>query len=96
MIKIVAEMVVKAECLDSFKALAKELVEKSAAEEGNIVYTLNQNTADSCVLAFIETWKDQAAIDAHNASAHFTGILPKLQPLCSSVPPFKIYKEIEF
>ena len=42
MIKIVAEMNVKPECLDTFLATAKELVDKSTAEEGNLVYTLNQ------------------------------------------------------
>ena len=96
MIKIFAEMTVKAECLATFKSLARELVEKSAAEEGNVSYSLNESLADPCVLAFIEIWKDQAAIDSHNATEHFTSILPKLQELCAGGEPVKLFKEVQF
>ena len=30
----------------------------------------------------MEFWKDQAAIDFHNATEHFTTLLPKLAELC--------------
>ena len=50
MIKIVAKMFVKPECVEDFKAQAKELVQKSAAEEGNVSYTLNGSTSDPCAL----------------------------------------------
>ena len=96
MIKIVAKMFVKPECLDAFKAQAKELVEKSASEEGNISYTLNQSTADPCVLAFIEIWKDQSAIDSHNASEHFRRILPLLGGMCAKAPGVDLFTEIGF
>ena len=96
MIKIVAKMYVKPECLDAFKTQAKELVEKSASEEGNISYTLNRSTADPCVLAFIEFWKDQDAIDAHNASEHFKRILPLLGAMCAKAPEVDLFSEIVF
>lgn len=96
MIKIFAEMTVKAECLATFKSLARELVEKSAAEEGNVSYSLNESLEDPCVLAFFEIWKDQAAIDSHNATEHFTTILPKLQELCAGGEPVKLFKEVQF
>ncbi len=82
MIKIVAQNVVKEGKVDEFLAVAKELVEKSRAEEGNISYTLNQNIKKPNVLTFIEIWKDKEAIEAHNASAHFNDALPKLQAIC--------------
>jgi len=96
MIKIVAVMKVKAECVNTFKALAKELVEKSRAEEGNVSYSLNELIGDPTTLAFIEIWKDQAAIDTHNATEHFTGILPKLAELCESAEPVNLFMEVEF
>lgn len=96
MIKIVAVMKVKAECVDTFKSLAKELVEKSRAEEGNVSYSLNERIGDPTTLAFIEIWKDQAAIDTHNATEHFTGILPKLGPLCEGSEPANLFTEVEF
>ena len=95
MIKIVAKMRVKPDKVEEFKATAKELVEKSRAEEGNVFYSLNVSTADPCVLAFIECWKDQAAIDFHNATEHFTGILPKLAEFCESAQPVNLFTEVE-
>lgn len=96
MIKIVAVMKIKAEYVDTFKTLAKELVEKSRAEEGNISYSLNELIGDPATLTFIEVWKDQAAIDTHNATEHFTRILPKLGELCESAQPGNLFTEVEF
>ena len=96
MIKIIAIMKVKAESVDTFKALAKELVEKSRAEEGNVSYSLNELIGDPATLAFIEIWKDQAAIDIHNATEHFTSILPKLGELCESAQPVNLFSEVVF
>ena len=96
MIKIVSCMKVKAECLDTFKTLAKELVEKSRTEDGNVSYSLNELIGDPATLAFIEIWKDQAAIDIHNTTEHFTGILPKLGELCENTQPVNLFTEVEF
>ncbi len=96
MIKIVAKMKVKEECVEKFLSTAKELVEKSKAEAGNISYSLNRSVSDSCTFAFIEMWKDQEAIDIHNATEHFTTILPKLGEMCESGDPVDLYNEVEF
>ena len=95
MLKIVAKMLVKAENVDEFKALAKDLVTKSRAESGNVFYSLNQSVANPGELVFIECWKDQAAIDAHNATEHFRTTLPKLAALCESAEPAAIFREID-
>ncbi len=94
MIKIVAKAVVKEEKIEEFQKVASELVEKSQAEEGNVSYSLNQNISDSCRHAFIEIWKDQDAIDKHNASEHFTTLIPKLVEMCSEDLDIELYAEI--
>ena len=96
MIKIVAKMHVKESCVEEFKAQAEELVAKSQAEQGNIFYSLNVSKEDPCTLAFIECWKDQAAIDFHNATEHFTGILPKLGEMCEGEGSVDIFEEVEY
>ena len=93
MIKIVAKMVVREDAIGQFHELAKELVEKSRAEEGNISYSLNQSTADRKLHAFIEIWKDQAAIDAHNQTEHFTTILPELT---TEPQPVDLFTEVSW
>ena len=96
MIKIVVNMPIKEGLAESFKATAKELVEKSAAEAGNIYYTLNESVENPGVFAIMECWKDQAAIDFHNATEHFTSILPKLVAMCDGDIPIMHYTEVSF
>ena len=96
MIKIVAKMLVKPDKVDEFKTIAAELVRKSRAEAGNIYYTLNESTSDPRCLAFIECWKDQDAIAAHNATEHFQTILPRLSVLCEKGQPADLFTEIEY
>lgn len=81
MIKIVAQAKVKPQCKEKFIELAKPLVAASRAEAGNISYHLHESLEDPCTMAFIEFWKDQAAIDFHNATEHFTTICPKFSEL---------------
>ena len=94
MIKIVAKMKAKASEVEAFKVLARELVEKSAAEAGNISYTLNVSTTDPNQFAIIECWKDQAAVDFHNNTEHFTGLLPKMAQLCDGEITVELFNEV--
>ena len=81
MIKIVFRSTIKEGKKEEFLSLVKELVEKSREEEGNISYCLFSDMNDSNVLTFIEEWKDQAAIDIHNATEHFVRIIPQMREL---------------
>ena len=95
MIKIVARMKVKGGCVDQFKEIAKDLIAKSRAEEGNVFYTLNESIQTPNMLTFIECWKDQDAVKSHSASEHFTGSLPRLGELCEESLPIELYNELE-
>lgn len=95
-IKIIARMPVAESKVEEFKAAAAELVRKSREEPGNIYYCLNVDTKNPCMLAFIECWRDQAAIDYHRATEHFTRILPQLAAMCDGKPIKELYREIEY
>ena len=94
MIKIVAKSLVSEGKEEHYKAIAEELVRKSAAEEGNIFYTLNVSKNNPRLFAIMECWKDQDAIDFHNATPHFTELVPKLGELCDEKMEVEIYQEI--
>ena len=96
MYKIVARLSVKKDKVEEFKKTAKELIQKSSAEEGNVFYTLNQDTQDEQKFAFIECWKDEEAMKIHGASEHFTRIFPILSEMAESSGPNDFYKEVEF
>ena len=82
MIKIVAKKLVKEGMVQEFKEIVGELVEKSLAEEGNVFYSINVSTKNPRMLAFIECWRDQEALDIHNATEHFQRIVPAINELC--------------
>ncbi len=96
MIRIVAKRTVRPDQVDRYLELARELTACSRAEEGNLSYTLNRSTADPRTFAFIEVWRDQAAIDSHNASEHFTRLVPQLGSLVEEACPVELYTEVSW
>lgn len=64
-------------------ALAKELVAASQKDNGCVAYDLFESATRSDVLMICETWKDAAALAAHEQAAHFTTLVPKMQALAA-------------
>ena len=81
MIIIVAKYSLKPDKKNAFVDIAGELIEKSRAEEGCISYRLCESTDNPDVVAFIEEWKDRAAIDFHNGTEHYKRLVPQLAEL---------------
>lgn len=50
---------------------AKRLTAASLEQEGCVAYDIFESVTRHDVLMFCETWKDQAALDAHSASNVF-------------------------
>ena len=86
MITIIATFNVKNECTAKFEELAKECIAASRKEEGNVDYHLYTGKEDKTKFFFVEVWKDEQAIDTHNASAHFTKFVKEFGALVSSDP----------
>lgn len=78
MISIVAKFTVNAGAEKKFVELVNQLGEASRAEAGCIEYILHKDVQKSLTYCIIEKWKDQAAIDSHNNTSHFTSIVPKI------------------
>lgn len=81
MIYIVSRNCIRPEKREEFCAITAELVEKSRAEEGCVSYELVVERDDPNAFAFLEKWRDQAALDAHNQSEHFTRIVPQMRAM---------------
>ena len=94
MIKIVARRLVREECVEEYLRMAKDLVAASLAEPGCVAYTLNRCLENPRLFCFIELWKDQAAIEAHKSSEHFTRIVPQLAELLEVRYPTEHYTEV--
>ncbi|GHU96667.1 monooxygenase [Clostridia bacterium] len=94
MLIIVAQSTLKPGMVDAYKAAVQPLIDGSRAESGNISYDLFEDANNPNVVAFIEKWQDQAAIDAHNHSPHFTEIVPTLYKFRTGEKAFNIYRQI--
>jgi quinol monooxygenase YgiN len=81
MITIVARGSVLPERVAEFERLALDLVGASRDEAGNDSYDFYTDLADAASFTFIEVWRDQAAIDVHNATPHFQGFVAAAGPL---------------
>ncbi|GAB3930940.1 putative quinol monooxygenase [Mucilaginibacter myungsuensis] len=74
-INIFAKWQVKEGELDTVLNLISQVAEQSRAEDGNLLYIINQSTTDPNTLLLAEAYQDEAALDAHRASAHFQKIV---------------------
>lgn len=66
---------------DELVHTAKELVAASLADEGCIAYDLYESATRPDVLMICETWRDAAALAAHEQAPHFTTLVPRIQRL---------------
>ena len=99
MIKVIANNYVKAECVEEYLSIAKELVEKTNANDaGCIKYELCKNVGDPTHFVMTEEWQDQASLDAHMKAPHFTGLIPKMGGLTkeptTGMPPIMILEKV--
>lgn len=63
--------------------LATELVELSLHDEGCIEYDLLGSLTNTDRLVIYETWKDEASLKAHMASAHFQLLVPEIEKVAT-------------
>ena len=67
------------------------LVAPTHAEDGCILYALNQGVADPTRFAFVERWASQEHLDAHLGSAHIAAVLGRVDELLSEPPDIVAY-----
>ncbi len=60
---------------------AKELVAASLSDQGCIAYDVFESATRPDVLMICETWADQPSLDAHQRTAHFTTLVPRIENL---------------
>ena len=70
-LKIVATIEVKAAYKEELIKVFHTVVDETRKEAGNISYDLYEDVKNPLKYTILETWKNQQAIDEHNASVHF-------------------------
>lgn len=79
MIKVVAEMFIKHEHIETVKPLYEELIAATRQEPLCIAYDLYIDKDDKGHFIFIEEWPDMKALDIHCKTEHFTRLFSEIQ-----------------
>lgn len=91
---VVARIVARPESVSYVREMLAGLLAPTRTERGCIVYDLMQNHADPTDFTFYEAWTDDAALDAHAASAHITRTFLALQGHLAAAPDVRRYMRI--
>ena len=73
------------EFVKAFKVLAAKVT--SDAEPGNLLYQLCKSRTDPDTYVVMELYSDQAAVDEHAKTAHFTELFPAVRECMQPGPP---------
>jgi len=92
MISIVAKFKVNEGEEEKFLSLVDELGAASRAETMCIEYALHKHTGEPRTYCILEKWHDQNSVDMHNASQHFTTIVPQIIKI--SQPEIDVYQPL--
>ena len=65
--------------------LLAELTAASQKENGNLRYQYYLHQTDPAQIVICERWENAAVLAAHEATKHFTTLLPQIGDLASSV-----------
>ena len=79
--KMVVRRLIKEGQIDEVKKIYEELVTLTRKENGCISYRLFQDITNPRLLALIEEWKSDEALDLHLQTEHFKRLVPKLNEL---------------
>ncbi|TYS31316.1 putative quinol monooxygenase [Bacillus pumilus] len=72
-----AGMTIHPEKENEFLEEINALMKASREEEGNVSYKLFKDTEKENTFLMVEVWKDEAAVQSHNTSAHFQSFVAK-------------------
>jgi len=94
MVKVVAQFFIRNGEVEKALTLGKELVLETRKENGCISYELCQSMKNDTHIAFIEEWENQAALDAHFETPHFTDMVSKILELTEQDTVIAAFKKV--
>ncbi|MGP0094690.1 MAG: putative quinol monooxygenase [Xanthobacteraceae bacterium] len=80
---------------DDCVALLQEMSEASRKESGNQTYEVWQQSNRSNHFTVAETWKDGAALDAHQTAAHTRRFRAQLAPMAGALYDERLYRSVQ-
>ena len=94
-LKIFIKFKIKEGHVEDYLAAKREMVQKSQAEEGCISYTMNAVKDQPNIVALLEIWQNENALELHKNSEHFKTLLPIGSEFVEGVISSDIFTEYE-
>ena len=92
MIVVVGKVVTDSERRAELIRVGETVAAASRAEAGCIDYRLYASTEDENAFVFVEEWEDDAALQAHFATAHVATFMQGVMPLLTAPPDVKFHE----
>ena len=89
---LVATLVAKAGFETELEQTLRGLQGPSRAEEACIQYDFHRDAEQARTFHMIEQWRDEAALNAHEATAHFQAALPAIERAADKFSITKMYR----
>lgn len=75
--------IAKDDGVEKMKELLTTMVKASKAEDGCLFYHICQLKEEPKKFVVLESWRDEAALDGHKLSAHYTYYKSNFEPYCA-------------
>lgn len=76
-------------------AVLRQIADASRAEQGNLRYDILQHVTRANHFTVVESWTNQAALEAHGAAAHTRQYRDTVQPMTGSPLDERVYLAVE-
>ena len=93
-ITVVARVLCRPEKIGEMRQLLADVAQRSRQESGCLGYSVLRGREEPHEVITVEIWKDQAAIDAHMASAHVGELFARVPGLVASAPEIRTYAAV--
>ncbi|MCW2605863.1 MAG: antibiotic biosynthesis monooxygenase [Frankiales bacterium] len=91
MLLVVATLPAKPDTREELAALLVDLAKTSRGDAGCLSYAFYADLEDPDVFISVETWDEQASLDAHMQQPHVTSGLGKLPGLLGGAPSIMVH-----
>ncbi len=96
MIIVIADIYLKEGKQEEFIISAKDCVNATVKEEGNISYELKSDVLNPNKFTFVETWESKEALDLHMKEEHFKDFSNAISEICMKPADIKVFEASKF
>ncbi len=95
MIIVLGQLAIKDAAFSEIERPLHDLLAATRRDDGCMFYTFARDVENPNLIRFSERWRDQAAIDAHNAQPHMAALQAAVGPHLANAPKMLFYEADE-